>query len=81
MAKKKLIQNLKNMPLYGTAMEKLTVAPNQLDENEVSDAQIYCNNLDTMPVRPYRRVRALLLAIAIPAVQITACGAKQPSAE
>ena len=30
----RLIQNLKTLPLYSTAMEKLTVAPNQLDENE-----------------------------------------------
>lgn len=30
----KLIQNLKTLPLYSTAMEKLTVAPSQLDENE-----------------------------------------------
>lgn len=30
----RLIQNLKTLPLYSTAMEKLTVAPSQLDENE-----------------------------------------------
>ena len=30
----RLIQNLKTLPLYSTAMEKLTIAPSQLDENE-----------------------------------------------
>lgn len=30
----KLIQNLKTLPLYSAAMEKLTVAPSRLDENE-----------------------------------------------
>lgn len=30
----KLIQNLRTLPLYNAAMEKLTVAPTQLDENE-----------------------------------------------
>lgn len=30
----KLIQNLKTLPMYSTAMEKLTVTPTQLDENE-----------------------------------------------
>ena len=30
----RLIQNLKTLPLYSSAMEKLTVAPSQLDENE-----------------------------------------------
>ncbi len=30
----RLIQNLKTLSMYNTAMEKLTVAPNQLDENE-----------------------------------------------
>lgn len=30
----RLIQNLKTLPLYSAAMEKLTVAPSQLDKNE-----------------------------------------------
>ena len=30
----KLIQNLKTLPLYNAAMEKLTVVPTRLDENE-----------------------------------------------
>ncbi len=30
----KLIQNLKTLPMYSAAMEKLTIAPRQLDENE-----------------------------------------------
>ncbi len=30
----RLIQNLKTLPLYSSAMEKLTVAPSRLDENE-----------------------------------------------
>ena len=38
---KKLIQNLKTLPLYSTVMEKLTIAPNQLDENEKTFASQY----------------------------------------
>ena len=34
MGDKRLIQNLKSLPLYNTVMEKLTVAPNKLNENE-----------------------------------------------
>lgn len=30
----RLIQNLKTLPLYNSAIEKLTIAPNQLNENE-----------------------------------------------
>ena len=30
----RLIQNLRTLPLYNAAMEKLTVAPTRLDENE-----------------------------------------------
>lgn len=34
MGDNKLIQNLKTLPLYNSAIEKLTIAPNQLDQNE-----------------------------------------------
>lgn len=30
----RLIQNLKTLPLYNSAIEKLTISPNQLNENE-----------------------------------------------
>lgn len=51
----KLIQNLKTLPLYSAAMEKLTVTPSKLDENE----RTFLLTVAIILLRKYERDRRL----------------------